>query len=134
MLQGVIQALINDSKVVAAVGNGKQGKVKIYPVLADELDDTPFSVLTITSNQPNQCRESVSVMDLVSFDVNTYSKDYPQLDNIDNLIRFCLDGLKGPFTGIDLDISFQGQRDGFDTNQYYVRISSYQAFVTRRVG
>lgn len=133
MIQGVIQILLNDSRVSKAVGAGKSGKIKIFPVLVDQSEDTPFVAMLITGNEPNQCKDSVSVLDKVRFEISTFSKDYPALDLIDSLMRFSLDGYKGVSAGIDLDIWFETHRDGFDSNMFYARTATYSAFVKRLV-
>jgi len=107
MIQSVIQVLIGNAGVQTVIGRNRGNtKYKIFPVYADEKEEPPFTVASITGNNPNYCKDLPSRMDEVSFRLVTYSKEYYQMDTIDNALRFAIDGYKGT----SADITLQGVR------------------------
>ncbi len=132
MIHSVIQLLIKDSKTAAKVGRNKANtKVKIYPVLADKDEEAPYTVLALMANEPLDTKKQVSALDRVTFDTTTFGKEYHEVDEIDNAMRFCLDGFAGVSAGLEIEIWFVTQKDGYDERGYLARISTYNAHVKR---
>lgn len=135
MIQAVIQILINDTRVKDSVGANKANtRYKVFPVVADQDEQLPFTVGSILSNEPQPCKGLTTVQDKVRFQLATYSSKYEEMDKIDNAIRFSIDGFDGLSAGIELDIWFDGHRDAFDNaKQAFARVSEFYAFVKRNV-
>lgn len=135
MIQGIIQILILDTGIKTAIGQNKAAlKYKVFPVLADVDETTPFSVCSISNIEPDNSKNCPHKLDKVFFDVVTYTKDdYELLDNIDNQIRFALDEYRGVAAGIEIgQVKFTGTRDLFDNVRgYYARSATFWAFVKR---
>lgn len=134
MIQGIIQLLVSDTGVRHFIGlNKASARYKVFPVVADQDEKPPYTVGTITGNTPDNCKDCVTKTDRVSFDLITYSREYEELDNIDNQMRFILDNYKGTSSGIVFeDIRFRTHRDLFDNEKsYFARLTSYDATVKR---
>jgi hypothetical protein len=133
MIQSVIQKLVNDAAVKAAVGLNKAGsRYKVFPIVADQDEELPYTVAAITGNEPYKCKDGAGVLDRVDFQLITFSKEYAQMDGIDNAIRFCLDRQKWTLENIPVDAWFTNHKDQWDQGkQCYARVSDYSANVTR---
>jgi hypothetical protein len=134
MIQGVIQTLLESTAVRTAIGSNKDGDTsKIYAVYADQDEEPPYVVASITGNSPNYCKDGASRMDTVAFQIVTYSRDYAKMDAIDNAIRFTIDGFSGTVSGIALDnVLFENHRDSQVTGKdYMARVSDFKAHVMR---
>ncbi len=135
MIQAVIQVLINDTRVQEAVKlNKASDRYKVFPVVADQDEHLPYTVGSVISNQPSQCKDAESSLDRISFQLLTYAKTYEDVDKIDNAIRFSIDGFNGISAGIELNIWFDGHSDAWDNGkQSFVRVANYQSQVKRTI-
>jgi hypothetical protein len=134
MIHAVIQVLINDAAVRSAVGQNKaKNTYKVYPIYADEKEEPPFVVGSIVANNPNYCKDgTASKMDEVTFRLVTYSREYAKMDQIDNAMRFAIDGYKGVSEGIDLRIRMVNQSDSqVEGKDLMGRITDYIAQIKR---
>lgn len=133
MIQSVIQVLIGNAGVQTAIGRNRGNtKYKIFPVYADEKEEPPFTVASITGNNPNYCKDLPSRMDEVSFRLVTYSKEYSQMDTIDNALRFAIDGFRGESAGINISVRLVNQQDSqVEGKDLMARASDYIAQVKR---
>ena len=134
MIHSIIQILINDTAVKTALGNTKSGsKVRVFPIVADQDEETPYSVVTMTDLQPIGCKEK-SYTDRVDFQVITYSEKYEEIYKIDIRIRNALDDFNGNSAGIDIAIWFVSSSDAFDSvTQNRAKISNYRAQIEHSV-
>lgn len=81
----IYDLLSNDTDVAAIVGT------KIYPMRAGQLQNLPFIVYDIISQEPSQSKTGGSKMDTYRTQVSAFSYDYDELMDLMEKIRTALD-------------------------------------------
>jgi hypothetical protein len=105
------------------------GVGRVYPLRATQGEPWPFAVYNILSATPIGTKQTPSVIDVYQIQINIYSEQYAQLDELDIAIRSILDGFSGTQDSTVFDsVRMTSREDGFDTD-YYVRTVMYQARV-----
>lgn len=127
MIQGVVQSLLDSSAVTNLVGQ------RVFPVVAPQGVVKPYITARIVSNAPNQNKDAASTLDMVTFQVFSYSGKYSEVDAIDNAVRGAIDNMMGESEGVKFDrIYFETHQDLFDQeDQAYMRESRYTAMIRR---
>ncbi len=113
MINGVIQILIGDTAVKAAVGKNKgDAKYKVYPVYCPDPEQHPFIVAKITGKTPIECKEERATDFTYSFAVFVYGKNYEDVVVMDEAVEDALDKYEGTSDGVVFsEIRFVTMRD-----------------------
>lgn len=105
----VYDLLANDTDVVAIVG------VKIYPMRSGQLQDLPFIVYDVVSQQPSQTKTGASLMDIYRVQVSAFSYVYAELMDLMEKIRTALDQQNETVTNtVVMDIVFENRNNLYD--------------------
>jgi len=135
MTEGVTYIIKNDAGVQALLGLNKAGvKYKVFPGLADVIEQWPYSVVKILSKVPYQCKDNVPERFKYTFAVITYDINYLQCQEIDKAIFWALSGVTGIHNGVNfIACGFDNLRDEFvqlPSSQYlHAKVSTYEAIV-----
>ena len=119
--------LSNDVDVSAIVGT------KIYPFIAIEDVENPYIVYTIEGVDPTQDKDGPSVLDTITVNIELYTKEIEELEDLGNKVKTILDRNKGIIETICVQsISFIAEDYGYDDDdRVYVKIQSYSIRVTK---
>lgn len=135
MIQGIIEILSADEPFKTLVGlNAARTKPKIYWVVCPATEKTPYVVLSIASNNPNQNKDDVSTVDQTTFQAFTYTDDPEKADEIDTAMRWLIEGKNITTSSVKFQRIYSvNQQDGFDKEaQKPFRVTIYQCFPVRQ--
>ena len=122
MIGDVIYNLLsNDATVNGIVGTN------IFPYMAFENIVYPYIVYEQTSLEPTDTKDGVSELDVVSYDIEIYTKSPGDLTTLANAVRDKLDRFSGTvLTKSIQSITYKGENTGFDMkDRVYLRIQNY---------
>lgn len=92
MISGIIEILTDDTPLCEAVGqNTRDTKPKFFWVACGESEKPPYVILRRSALSPNQMKDRTSLVDSVTFESYTYGKVVEKCEEIDELIRLCLE-------------------------------------------
>jgi hypothetical protein len=135
MTSGIIEILIENAGVQAAVGQDTLGQYKIYPVQAPQNVKTPYVVVSEASIRASLSKGDASELDFPRYDVLVYSTDFLETELIQQACREAIDTGAGFTTdaGVTFDrIYMVDRRDLFQQAQgegggLYVKLGVYEA-------
>jgi len=127
MISGIKNLLLNDSGVTDLVGQ------KIYPVVAEEKIQRPYTTIRRTGTSPTIVKNETSGKDETFFTVTAYDKEYKKCIQILAAVRGVIDNYRGTSNGIEFyNIWYQVSEDLFDKeDETYVVVDTYAARVKR---
>lgn len=141
MTSGIIEILIENAAVQAAVGQDSQSQYKVYPVAAPQNVSTPYVIVSEVSLNPTLGKGCPSDLDFPRYNVLIYSTDFLETETIQEVCRVVLDSGNsfstdagadyGSIYMVDRQDLFQpgvGQEAGL-----FVKLGVYAAEVTRSV-
>ena len=125
--KAIFNLLQNDATLGAIIGD------RIYPELAQQDQDAPFVVYTVTDTTPAGTKTSSSTIDVSEVDIYCISKDYEQCMDIGIAVRNALDRNGGSLSGVEVQsIDFLSSDVDFDTDQRaYILDQNYNVRVMR---
>ena len=125
--KAIFNLLQNDATLGAIIGD------RIYPELAQQDQDAPFVVYTVTDTTPAGTKTSSSTIDVSEVDIYCISKDYEQCMDIGIAVRNALDRNGGSLSGGEVQsIDFLSSDVDFDTDQRaYILDQNYNVRVMR---
>ena len=121
----IYSILYNDATVQSYVSN------KIYPLIATQGTVEPFITYQIISIVSRKNKDRDVKLDIVRIQINVFSKDYEELNNITDAVRSALEYFSGTVEGEEIEIIiFEDQNDLFVENSevyhieqdYFLRI------------
>lgn len=133
----IYNRLTNNSDVTDLVGSSPS---RIYPLQAEQGDDFPYIVYTPTDNDPTVEKDNASVIDVYTFEIDIYTKDYDELFVLANAVRDSFDRVEGTFEGIAVDkINYQDEDIDYDdsvqinrcTQEYEIRVQTAATVPTK---
>jgi hypothetical protein len=135
MTSGIIEILIENAGVQAAVGQDTLGQYKIYPVQAPQNVKTPYVVVAESGNRTSLSKGDATGLDYPRYDVLVYSTDFLETELIQQACRQAIDTGAGFTTdaGVTFDsIYMVDRRDLFQQAQgegggLYVKLGVYEA-------
>lgn len=122
MIGDVIFSLLsNDATVSGLVG------LKIYPYIGKDNIVYPYIIYDQTSLQPTDTKDGVSELDVVSYDIEIYTKNPADLTTLSNAVRDALDRYSGTVNAKLIDsIRYLGENSGFSLeDRVYLRVQNY---------
>lgn len=122
MIGDVIFSLLsNDATVSGLVG------LKIYPYIGNDNIVYPYIIYDQTSLQPTDTKDGVSELDVVSYDIEIYTKNPADLTTLSNAVRDVLDRYSGTVNTKLIDsIRYLGENSGFSLeDRVYLRVQNY---------
>lgn len=133
MTQGITYILNNDSGFQTLVGQNKAAtKYKAYPVVCPEPEETPYSVVFMTSKNPfGECKDAATTF-AYSFDVFSYHNNFEDVVALDLAVVAALVGKTGAYNSVTFQqIRFETTRDEpfSDVYKVFSRASSFTAIV-----
>jgi hypothetical protein len=139
MTSGIIEILIENAGVQAAVGQDTLGQYKVYPVQAPQNVPTPYVVVAESALRPTLSKGDASELDYPKYDVLVYSTDFHQTELIQQACRNAIDNGAGFITdaGVTFDsIYMVDRKDLFQQAQgegggLYVKLGVYEAAAKR---
>jgi hypothetical protein len=133
MVRGITYILDNDTAFQLIAGQNKAGvKYKVFPVIAGENEQAPYSAVRQVGKIPTQCRGSRTTQWTYTYDVASYHKNYEDAEELDNAVREALDSKVGTYNTVKFRfIRFVNTIDGdYDIdNRLFVKISTFSAVV-----
>lgn len=123
MILSVIDLLKTDSAVNGVVGG------KIFSKRANQTVLPPYILIHKISTTPAHTKSGVSTLDQVRIQVDTISATRSGADTLADAVRAALDRKSGIFSSVTVQqTDFQDQRDEFDTESDYYRVSQDYIF------
>ena len=92
----IYSRLSTDGAILAYVGN------KIYPDIVPQNVQYPFVVYTITNSIPVDYKDGQSNLEEISLQVDVYTQNYDDTQDLANLIRNRLDRFVGTVEGVEV--------------------------------
>ena len=136
MIKGVTHILENDVTFQGIVGRNKAlSKFKVYPVIAPQTEIIPYSVVRMTSKTLQHKGSNGSNRNSfeVSFTVNSYHKNYDDVDLLDQAVIQALVPFRGTSNGVVFGyMEFVESQDDY-VEAYgglYARMTIFKAQVT----
>jgi len=117
----VYNLLSNNAPVAAIVGN------KIFAYMASDDIVYPYIVYSGINIDPIQTKDGVSCLDTTTVDIEIYSEDLSEIEDLGNKVRTALDRVNGTVeTVVIQSISFTDGSDGYlDTDRVFYATQSY---------
>lgn len=95
----------------------------IYPVRSFNQTAFPYIVYTQVANEPQNVKQSKTPVDIASFQLDCYARNFNVAADLSEKVRAALDKQSGTIAGIEVaDTSFQSSDFGFDEDQDVQRI------------
>ena len=134
MLGGTViyNLLLNNTDITDIVGDN------IYPLYIPQEIPLPCITYQMVSTDPNGTKDGVSSLDVERYQVNVYSDNFNEMNDLQKLVRTTLDFYTGEVAGLDVQrVWFEGQFTGFSdssgltgvyqySHDYHVRINPNQ--------
>lgn len=132
MIRGVIDLIVNDATSAGLIGSSGS-VVKVFPVVAEQETNKPYVLLRRTGELPSVVKQSVSELDVVTFNVTAYAIKYKTCIDILNAIRLAIDNFQGTSQTIVFKrILYNNSQDLFDqADNSFVIVDTYQARIQR---
>jgi hypothetical protein len=92
----IYSRLSTDGAILAYVGS------KIYPDIVPQNVQYPFVVYTITNSIPVDYKDGQSNLEEISIQVDVYTQNYDDTQDLSNLIRNRLDRFVGTVEGVEV--------------------------------
>jgi hypothetical protein len=92
----IYSRLSTDGAILAYVGS------KIYPDIVPQNVQYPFVVYTITNSIPVDYKDGQSNLEEISLQVDVYTQNYDDTQDLSNLIRNRLDRFVGTVEGVEV--------------------------------
>jgi len=92
----IYSRLSTDGAILAYVGS------KIYPDIVPQNVQYPFVVYTITNNTPVVYKDGQSNLDEIEIQIDVYTQNYDDTQDLANLIRNRLDRFVGTVEGVEV--------------------------------
>lgn len=133
MIKGITAILNTNATFQGLAGMNKAGvKYKSYPVICTQPEEAPYSVIRITAKRPfGQCKDANSTFEY-SFDVDSFHKNFEDVEALDNAVMAALDNVSGTYGGVTFQvIRFESMNDNPFIQEYslFSRTSSFIAIV-----
>lgn len=135
MTSGLIQILIADSDVQAAVGQDVNDKYKVYPIVAPQKTDQLYVTVQKQGNDPILSKDCFSTLDTSSYELHVWSKKgFRETEVVHEICRVALE------TGTEVvtdactfrKIWMTNDYDAYDKdNDMYCHVGIYTANVVR---
>jgi hypothetical protein len=124
MIQGIIRVLVDSTAVSSSVGDGSNGRPKIFPVTAPKDTPAPYIAVFETARVPIRCKGTKATEYTFTANVAIYGKDYPDISKIADAVENAIDSKTGEHEGITFkDIRYETRQDGFDNeSELFVKI------------
>lgn len=84
---------------------GEETSNNIYPLIADDNVTFPFVVYFRDNVEPTITKGGYSNTDIVTMNVVICSDNYKESLELANKVRLSLDGIRGTYTGVDIENS-----------------------------
>lgn len=107
---------------------------QIFPIAAPDETSFPFVVIQTNNTDPTDTKSGVSTNDQVSFQIDAYSTNVTELNNIMSRVRTLIDRYTGTESGLTIrNIFFVNESDGpFDIGaEIYAKSQDYRAHIYR---
>jgi hypothetical protein len=92
----IYSRLSTDGAILAYVGS------KIYPDIVPQNVQYPFVVYTITNSIPVDYKDGQSNLEEISLQIDVYTQNYDDTQDLSNLIRNRLDRFVGTVEGVEV--------------------------------
>jgi hypothetical protein len=92
----IYSRLSTDGAILAYVGS------KIYPDIVPQNVQYPFVVYTITNSTPVDYKDGQSNLEEIEIQVDVYTQNYDDTQDLSNLIRNRLDRFVGTIEGVEV--------------------------------
>jgi hypothetical protein len=92
----IYSRLSTDGAILAYVGN------KIYPDIVPQNVQYPFVVYTITNSTPVDYKDGQSNLEEIELQIDVYTQNYDDTQDLANLIRNRLDRFVGTVEGVEV--------------------------------
>lgn len=110
--KAIFNILSNDSNVTNIVSG------RIYPTRAFNNAALPYVVYSQISNEPQNEKGRAATVDIATYQVSCFAKDYSQAVDLADAVRKALEKQSGTFNGVDVeDIVVEGSNEVFDEDQ-----------------
>lgn len=96
--KAIYEILSLDATLVALLGEDK-----IYPMRIPQEKELPAVVYTKINQAPSHTKSSTSTLDVVRVQIDSFSKSYSQMVEIDERVRLLIDGFRGMVNGVAVD-------------------------------
>jgi hypothetical protein len=137
MTSGIIEILIENAGVIAAVGRDDNNQVKVYPMIAPQGVEAPYVTVSEVSLNPALAKQCSDFMDSPRYNVMVYSLDFRETELIQAACRAALDTGAGFTTdaGAEFDSIYMMDRQDLwmpstgESSGLYVKVGVYAAEV-----
>lgn len=117
----IYNLLTNSVDVSAIVGT------KIFPYMAVDDIKAPYIVYNDSGIDPLQTKDGVSCLDTSTIEIELYSEDLEEAEDLSNKVRTALDRISGTIeTVVVQSISFTAETGGYaDEDRVFLKMQSY---------
>ena len=132
MIRGIIDLIVSDSTAAGLIGSF-DGRVKVFPVVAEQDCPKPYTLLRRTAEVPTQVKAQGSEWDTTTVNVTAYAEKYKTCIDILNRIRTVIDNFKGTSETIVYNrIVYVNSQDLFDKDDNaFVIVDTYSVTFKR---
>ena len=106
---------------------------KIFPYLAQDNVDVPYLVFDLTGLEPTDCKDGVSGLDTLLFDIEMYHDDPDLLETLSTNVRTVLDRHSGTTeTVVVQSIQYTGEDGGYSAeDKVFIKVQTYKARIEK---
>lgn len=133
MVKGITFILASNVNFQNEAGQNKAGsKYKVFPVVAGQDEQPPYSVVRTATYIPTHCKAGKPMMFTGTFEVYSFDKNYEDVIDLDEAVIDALSNKAGTFNGVSFQfIRYEGSSDSdYDVDRnLYSRVSTFTAIV-----
>lgn len=128
MIGGAIYKLLTDNADFAAIAGDR-----VYPSRIAQGAPLPAVAYLTVSNSPTNCKEGDAGLDRKRVQINIYSEDYDQVDELSEVTRSLLTAFSGTVEGVDIrNITYETETDLHDdAAEVYFKAQDYTITINR---